>query len=179
MDVGIFMASGRRLRAWLIIPPLLIVSVGMGSHAWQQRAQWRLQETKAISDVLPSFMMARGEVLDLAEDFKTDGGKEMGSFLQDLAEQNKFSMGTSVSMPDQKQQQKAVPVQNYMVKGSASFMNIQLFINKVKSEQRLLSVSSIKIEQPKEGSGGALYEVEIIFELLLLDGMKVFNGGVQ
>lgn len=185
MDVGIFMASGTRLRIWLILPPVLIVSIGLGSHAWQQRAVWKLEETKAISNVLPSFITARGEVLDLVESFKTDGGKDlvsqaqMGSFLQEMAEQNNFT-GTSVSTPDQKNQpQKAVPVQNYMVKGSARFMDIQLFINKAKSEQRLISVSSIKIAQPSEGSAGEQFEVEILFELLLLDGMKAFDGGTQ
>jgi len=186
MDVGIFMVSGWRLRAWLIIPPLIMVSVGMGSHAWQQKAEWQLQETTALSEVLPSFITARKEAIDLVEGFKSERSGELaskdqlGSFLQDMAEQNNFSMGTAVSMPDQKnKQQKAVPVQNFVVVGAASFTDIQLFINEVKTEQKLLSVNSIQIKQPTELSEDGLYDVEIVFELLLLDEMKAFNGGVQ
>ncbi len=187
MDVGIFMASGGRLRAWLIIPPLLIVSVGLGSHAWQQRAEWRLQETQALSEVLPPFIAARKEAVELIEGFKTAAGGELasedqlGSFLQEMAEQNNFSTGTTVSMVNQKKQkQTAVPVLHAVVNGAASFTDIQLFINAVKTEQRLLSVSSLKITQPTElTEGDGLYDVEIVFELLLLDEMKAFNGGIQ
>ena len=186
MDVGIFIASRARLGVWLVIPPLLMVTVGLGSHAWQQRAQWQLQEAKALSEILPPFITARKEAVNLVEGFKSEGSGELaskdqlGSFLQDMAEENHFSMGTAVSMPDQKNNpQKAVPVQNFVVKGAANFTDIQLFINEVKTEQKLLSVSSIKIMHPAERSGDGLYDVEIIFELLLLDEMKAFNGGIQ
>lgn len=182
MDVGIFMASGRRLKAWLIIPPLLMVSAGLGSHAWQQRAEWRLQETKALSEVLPPFIAARKAATDLFEDFKTSDGGELGSedqlisFLQDMAQKNDFMVGT-VNVVAQNKQQQAVPVLNAVVRGEGDFSAIQLYINEVKSEQRLLSVSSIKIVQPTDRSTGDMYDVEIIFELLLLDEMKIFNGG--
>ena len=186
MDVGIFMASGRRLRAWLIIPPLLMVSVGMGSHAWQQRAQWQLEKTTALSEVLPPFITARKDAITLFDGFKTSEGEELGSedqlisFLQDMAQQNDFIVDT-VNMVNQKiRQQKAVPVLNAVVHGAGDFTAIELYINEVKSGQRLLSVSSIKILQPNnDGSEGRLYDVEIVFELLLLDGMKALNGGIQ
>ena len=185
MDVGIFMVSGGRLRMWLIIPPLLMVSVGLGSHAWQQRAQWRLQETKALSDVLPPFVAARRDAVELIEGFKTSSGEELGSenqlisFLQDMAQKNNFMVGTVNVVVREKRQQKDVPVLNAVVRGQGDFTAIQLYINEVKTEQRLLSVSSIKIVQPTERSIGDGYDVEIIFELLLLNEMKAFNGGVQ
>jgi len=185
MDVGIFMASGRRLRAWLIIPPLLIVSVGLGSHAWQQRAQWQLQETKALSEILPPFITARKTAVDLFEGFKTAEGGELGSedqlisFLQEMAQQNNFLVDTVSVVSQKQQQQKDVPVLNAVVRGQGDFTAIQLYINEVKTKQRLLSADSIKIVQPTEASGGELYDVEIVFELLLLDGMKTFNGGIR
>jgi len=179
------MASGRRLKAWLIIPPLLIVSVGMGSHAWQQRAQWQLEKTKALSDVLPAFIESRKEAIALFEGFRTAGGEELGSedqlisFLQDMAQQNDFIVD-SINVVDRKnRQQAAVPVLNAVVRGAGDFTAIQLYINEVKAGQRLLSVGSIKIAPPDNLSGGNLYDVEIIFELLLLDDMKAFNGGIQ
>ena len=185
MDVGIFMASGRRLRAWLIIPPLLMVSVGMGSHAWQQRAEWQLEKTKALSEVLPPFIAARKDAVTLFEGFKTSAGEELGSedqlisFLQDMAQQNDFIVDSINTVNQKSHQQKAVPVLKTVVRGAGNFNAIELYINEVKTGQRLLSISSIKLMQPSDGSGGDLYDVEIIFELLMLDGMKVLNGGIQ
>ena len=185
MDVGIFIASGRRLGAWLIIPPFLIVSVGMGSYAWQQRAEWQLEKTNALSEVLPSFISARKAAVTLFEGFQTSVGEELGSedqlisFLQDMAQQNDFIVDTINVVDRKNQQQKAVPVLNAVVRGAGDFSAIQLYINEVKTGQRLLSVSSIKIVPPDNLSEGALYDVELVFELLLLDDMKAFNGGVQ
>jgi len=159
MDVGKFKVSGLRLKMWLIIPPLLMVGVGLGSHAWQP--------------------------VGLFEGFKTAVGGELGSedqlisFLQDMAQQNDF-MVDSVNVVDRKsQQQKAVPVLNAVVRGKGDFTAIQLYINEAKAGQRLISANSIKIVQPTDVSGGDLYDVEIVFELLLLDEMKSFNGGIQ
>ncbi len=184
MDVGIFMASGGRLRAWLMIPPLLIVGLGLGSHAWQQRAQWQLQKTTALSEVLPPFIAARKDAVVLFESFKIAEGGELGSedqlisFLQDMAQKNDFLVDTVSVVSQQQQQKKVVPVLNAVVRGEGDFTSIELYINEVKTEQRLLSVNSIKIAQPTESSGGELYEVEIVFELLLLDDLKAFNGGL-
>ncbi len=178
------MVSGMRLKVWLIIPPLLMVGVGLGSHAWQQRAQWQLQEAKALSEVLPPFIAARKAAVGLFEGFKTSAAGELGSedqlisFLQDMAQQNDFMVG-SVNVVDQKNQQQALPVLNAVVRGEGGFAAIQLYINEVKTEQRLISVGSIKIMQPDEGSLGDVYNVEIVFELLLLDGMKSLNGGAR
>lgn len=185
MDVGIFIASGRRLRAWLIIPPLLIVSTGLGSYAWQQRAEWKLEKTNALSEVLPSFILAQKAAVTLFKGFETSVGEELGSedqlisFLQDMAQQNDFIVD-SINVVDRKsQQQKAIPVLNAVVRGAGDFTAIQLYINEVKAGQRLLSVGSIKIAPPDNLSGGELYDVELIFELLLLDDMMAFNGGLQ
>ena len=185
MDVGIFMASGRRLMAWVTIPPLLMVSVGMGSHVWNQRAQWQLEETKTLSEVLPSFIVAKESVTELFEGFgSVDVGglgseDQLISFLQDMAQQNDFMVDSVSVIKSKSQQKKAVPTLNAVVLGKGDGTAIPLYMNRVKTEQRLLSVSSIKISQPLEGFLGGLYEVELVFELLQLDGMKAFNGGIQ
>lgn len=185
MDVGIFRASGGRLRAWLIIPPLLMVCVGMGSHAWQQRAQWQLEKTKALSKVLPPFITARKDVIALFDGLKTSVGEELGSedrlisFLQDMAEKNDFIVDRVNVVNRKNVQKKSVPVLNAVVQGAGDLMAIELYINAVKTGQRLLSVDSIKLAQPDKSSGGNLYDVEIVFELLLLGDMKTLNGGVQ
>ena len=179
------MASGRQLRVWLIVPPLLMASVGLGSYAWQQRALWHLQEVQALSDVLPSFIGARKEIVALVEGFKTSTGGDIGSedqlisFLQDMAQKNNFVVDTvNVIARKNKQQNKAIPVLNAVVHGVGDFTAIQLYINEVKTEQRLLSVSSVKVSQPSESSAGR-YNVEVVFELLVLDEMKALNGDFQ
>lgn len=182
MDVGIFIVSGWRLKTWLIIPPLLMVSVGLGSYAWQQRAQWQLQEAQALSDVLPPFIAARRAASDLFGDLKTATGGEVGSedqlisFLQDIAQQADF-MVSGVNVVDQKQQKASVL--HVAVRGEGDFTAVQLYINEAKSKQRLLSVDSIKVMSPTEQSEGGLYNVEIVFELFLMDEMKALGGGGQ
>jgi hypothetical protein len=182
MDVGIFLASRKRLMVWLIVPPLFIAGIGLSSYAWQQRAHWQLQETKALAEVLPPIITARKEVLELIKGFNSSAGGELGSenqvilFLQDMDQLNDFVV-ESVDVVELKgAKKKAVPVLNAVVNGSGDFRSIEQYINKVKTEQRLLSVNSIRVSQPKEPTAGA-YEVAIIFELLLLDDMKAFNGG--
>jgi hypothetical protein len=185
MDIGIFKASGRRLKAWLIIPPLCIVSLGLGSYAWQQQSHWRLEQTKALSEVLPPFITAQKEALALAESLKASSSGNLGSedqlisFLQDMAQQNDFIVDRVSILAANKRQKKVVPVLNAVVRGEGDFTSIELYINQVKTEQRLLSVSSIKVLQPTEISVEELYNVEIVFELLLLDDLKIFKGGAQ
>lgn len=182
MDIGFFKVSCVRLQAWLIIPPLLMVTVGLGSYAWQQRAQWQLQETQALSDVLPPFIAARKAASDLFEGLKTDSGGELGSedqlisFLQDIAQQYEFTV-EAVNVVDQKQQSSSVL--NVAVRGEGNFTAVQLYINEAKSKQRLLSVDSIRIMQPSEQSEGGSYDVEIVFDLLLMDEIKALGGGGQ
>jgi hypothetical protein len=65
MDVGKFKASKRRLMAWIVIPPVIIVGVGLSAFALQERAQWRLQQTQSLSDVLPPFIQSQREASEL------------------------------------------------------------------------------------------------------------------
>lgn len=187
MDIGIFISSGRRLKVWLVTPPLIMVVAGLGSLAWQQRADWQLTKTKALAEVLPGFIEARREAADLAGIFHRAGGgglaseDQLGSFLQDMALRNDFVVG-SVSVVDRAKQQqlKALPVLYAVVEGTGDLMATQLYINKVKAEQRLLSVDSIRVGQPTDSDATAgQYEVTIVFELLLLDGTQAFAGGSQ
>lgn len=181
------MASGGRLKAWLIIPPLLIVGLGLSSNAWRQRSHWELQKARALSEVLPAFITARKDVMGLIDGFKQSSAGEIGSedqlisFLQDMAQQNEFLVDTVnvITQKNQRQpQQKAIPVLNAVVRGSGDLAAIQLYINQVKTQQRLLSVSSLRMSPPKD-AGSTLYDAEIIFELILLDELQTAKGGAQ
>ena len=163
---------------------LLMVSVGLSSHAWRQRAHWQLQKTEAFSEVLPSFIEVRKDVMGLVDGFKTSAVGDIGSedqlisFLQDMAQKHNVMVDTVnvVEQKTQRQQQMTIPAINAVVIGSGDFMAIQLYINEVKAAQRLLSVSSINISMP-QNSSSELYDVKIVFELLLLDGTKLSEGG--
>jgi len=185
MDIGLFISSPRRLTAWLIIPPLLISCFGLSSYAWRQRAHWQLQETKELTEILPPFFMARKSVIEMVDGFRLTTAGEIGSedqlisFLQEAAPDSGFMVDT-VNVTDQNRMKvkKPVSVLNAVVLGTGSFTAIQLYINEVKSSQRLLSVSSMKIVEADEAAEG-YYDTELIFELLLLDELKVSSGGAQ
>jgi len=183
MDAGIFLVSGRRLKAWLILPPILIASVGLGSYAWQQQAEWQLKKAEALSDILPEFIKVREEAVLLVESLHTSVGGELasrdqlGSFLQDMAKYNDFKVATvDIIGAPKSRQNKVIPVLHAMVRGHGDFLSTELYINKVKTEQRLLSVNSIVAQQPEDDSKEGVYDVTIVFELLILDDMAVFNG---
>ena len=184
MDVGIFKTSGTRLQLWLILPPLIMVSVGLGSHAWQERAQWKLEETQALSEILPPLIAARRDVMNLFKDFVSASGSELGSedqlisFLQDMAQQNEFMLDT-VNRVNLKKKNLAVPAMHAVVRGRGDFTAVQLYINEAKSAQQLLSVDAVKIQKPSEEVGEGIYDVEIVFELLLLDELKSITGGMS
>lgn len=183
MDVGIFKTSGIRLKLWLMLPPLLMVSIGLGSLAWRQRAQWQLEETEALSEILPPLIAARRDVMELFEGFGSATGNDVGSedqlisILQDMAQQNEFMLDT-VSRVDRTRKTQAIPIMNAVVRGRGDFTAVQMYINEAKSAQQLLSVDAIKVQMPSEEAEPGVYDVEIVFELLLLDEMKSIAGGI-
>jgi hypothetical protein len=67
---------------------------------------------------------------------------------------------------------------NAVVRGRGDFTAVQMYINEAKSTQQLLSVDAIKVQKPSEEAAEGMYDVEIVFELLLLDEMKSVAGGV-
>jgi hypothetical protein len=182
MDVGIFKNSGVRLKLWLILPPLLMISLGLGTRAWRERAKWQLEQTQALSEILPPLISARRDVVGLFKGFSTSSGGELDSedqlisFLQDMAQQNEFMLDT-VNRIEQKKQKRALPVMNAVVRGRGDFTAVQMYINEAKSGQQLLSVDAINIQQPPDTVGEGIFDVEIVFELLLLDEMESIAGG--
>jgi hypothetical protein len=183
MDVGIFKTSSARLTLWLLLPPLLMVSIGLGSNAWRVRAQWQLEETEALSEILPPLIAARRDVKGLFKGFGAASGNELGSedqlisFLQDMAQQNEFMLDT-VNRVDRTRKTEVLPIMNAVVRGRGDFTAVQMYINEAKSTQQLLSVDAIKVQKPSEEAAEGMYDVEIVFELLLLDEMKSVAGGV-
>ena len=183
MDVGKFKASRGRLMAWIGIPPLLIVSVGLSAYAWAQRADTRLIQNQALSDVLPVFIKAQKDAAELIADLGINEEDKIGSedqlisFLQEAALRRGFTVDAIQVVRQEKIQGKNVPVLSASVKGSGELTAIQLYINEIKSAQQLLSVSSIQLTQPKKMNTENTFDAKVVFDLLLLEEVLKTAGG--
>jgi hypothetical protein len=184
MDVGKFKASGGRLMAWIVIPPLLIVGAGMSSYAWQQRAEWRLRQNKALSDALPVFIKARQDASELITDLGVNERDKIGSedqlisYLQEAAVRRAFTVDAVQVVQEELVRGKKIPVLRASVEGSGEFTAIQLYINEIKSAQQLLSISSMELTQPTDRrEEDNIFEVRVVFDLLLIDEVLKTTGG--
>ncbi len=170
--------------AWIVIPPVMIVGVGMSAHAWQQRAEWRLRQNEALSDVLPVFIKAQGAAAELIEDLGVNqkdaisSEDQLISFLQEAAVRRAFTIDAVQVIRHDKQKGKTVPVLSASVEGFGEFTAIQLYINEIKSAQQLLSVRSMDLTQPKKRKqDDEIFEARVVFELLLIDEVLQTTGG--
>ena len=172
--------------AWVVVPPLLIVSIGLSSYAWKERAEWRLQQNKALSDVLPIFIKAQKDASELIEGLginerdKTIASEDqLISFLQEAALRRRFTVDAVKVVRHEQIRGKNIPVLNASVEGSGELTAIQLYINEIKSAQQLLSVSSIELSQEREHRSEGVYAAKVVFDLLLIDEVLKTVGGAQ
>lgn len=182
MDVGKFKASRRRLASWILIPPVLAVTAGLSSYAWQQRMEISMQETQSLSDVLPSIIEARRHAVELIENLGvTDesaiaSDDQLISFLQEVAVKQDFIVESVQVNRVQKSATQPFPMLRVMVDGSGEFRAIQLFINDIKSSQQLLSVDSVSLTLPRQSQGDGQFSASMVFNLLLIDEVLQSGG---
>ena len=161
--------------AWIVVPPLLIVVVGLGSSAWLKRSEWRLRQTESLSDILPAFIEAQREARELIDGLVLDKEDQIGSedrlisFLQEVAFRRGFTIDAVQVARREQAQDKEIPVLNAMVEGSGEFTDIQCYINEIKLSQQLLSVNSINLTQPRMQDQKGLFKARIVFDLLMVD----------
>ena len=187
MDVGIFKVSKIRLIAWVVIPPVVIAAVGLSSYALRQKAEWRLKQTQALSDVLPAVTEAQTAVRKLFDDLGLTKEKRIASedqlisLLQDKAMQRNIVFKTVQVNRRDKSKGASVPALSAVVEAFGDVAAFQLYLNDIKMAQPLLTANSIKIEQRSEdgGGGGGDFELNVIFDLLLLDNHLIASGGPQ
>ena len=186
MDIGKFKASGGRLMAWIVIPPLLIVTVGMSAYAWQQRAEWQLLQNESLSEVLPVFVKAQREASELITDLGVNEKDKIGSedqlisFLQEAAVRRAFTVDAVQVVRHEQIRGKNVPVLSASVEGYGEFTAIQLYINEIKSAQQLLSVSSMELTQPDNRQVGKdVFDARVVFDFLLIDEVLKTTGGAK
>lgn len=184
MDVGKFKASRKRLMAWIVIPPVLAVSVGLSTFAWRQQMERSYLEAQALSDVLPGIIEARLGAIGLIDSLGVNEESAIGSadqlisLLQEAAVRQDFVVESIQVDRQEKSREHSFPVLNVEVDGNGEFRDIQLFINEVKSSQQLLSLYSVNLTLPRQNLGAGRFNASMVFNLLLIDEV-LQSGGVQ
>ena len=185
MDVGMFKVSKTRLIAWIVIPPVLITTVGLSSFALRQRAEWRLRQTQALSDVLPEVIEAQAKVQQLFEDLGLSEEKRIASedqlisLLQEKAIQRNITFETVQVIRRDKSKRSNIPALSATVEAFGDVAAFQLYLNDIKVAQPLLTASSIKINQRTDSGGDGDFELNVVFDLLLVDEVLKASGGSQ
>jgi hypothetical protein len=185
MDVGIFKVSKIRLITWIMIPPVLIASAGLSAFALSLRAEWRLKQTEALSDVLPAVIQAQAEVRQLFEDLGLTEEKRIASedqlisLLQEKAMQRNITFKTVQVVRRDKSKGSNVPVLSAMVEAFGSVQAFQLYLNDIKMAQPLLTADSISLDQRTDGGQDGDFELKVVFDLLLVDEVLKARGGSQ
>ncbi len=183
MDVGIFKASKTRLALWVAVPPILIVAVGLSSFALQQRAEWQLQETKALSDVLPEVVNAKRDVqelydkLGLSEEKRISTGDQLIAILEEKARHRRIDLKKTQIIDRETAKGSKIPVISVIVEASGEFADFQLFLNDVKSAHPLVTARTITLQQSEENDIKAGFDLKVVFDLLLVGDVLKAHGG--
>jgi hypothetical protein len=175
MEVGKFKASRGRLVAWILVPPLLIVGIGLSSFAMKLQSEADLNRTRRLAEVLPNVVMARQEAEALLDGFyNSEAGSvqsedELISFLQGYAAKVDFRVD---SLKVDRRAKGPTPVLVATVKGNGSFSEVQQFLGDVTASQQLLSESTLQITQIIDDYGVASCRMDVTFELVLSNSQK-------
>ncbi|WP_372846101.1 hypothetical protein [Pontiella sp.] len=175
MEVGKFKSSRGRLVAWILVPPLLIVGIGLSSFAMRLQSEVELDQTKRLAEMLPQVVMARQEAEALLDDFYESGAgsvqteDELISFLQGFAAKVDFRVN---SLKVDRRTKGPVTLLVATVKGNGSFNAVQQFLGDVTANQQLLSESALQITQMIDDYGVASCRMDVTFELVLSDSRK-------
>lgn len=185
MDIGVFRASRVRLMVWIVVPPLLIVSLGLGTEALKRRSEWELNRTKEMTKILPKLIQMRERASDVLIEFKKgseeqviESEDQLISFLQEEAQQVGFTVDSIKVERRSSEVNPSISVLVASVKGTGSFDAIELYLGDVTTAHCLLCESAIKLSQVQEYNAG-FYRAELAFELTLLHGSKGASGGVK
>ncbi len=183
MDVGIFKASKTRLVLWIIIPPLLITLVGLSSYSMRQRAVWKLEQTRAMSDIMPDVIQAREDVHQLYDSLGLSAGKRITSgdqliaLLEESARKRNISLRRTQILERDKEQGREVPVISAIMEATGELNNFQLFLNDVKSSYSLVSARSIVLNEGREEMDESSFQLKVVFDLLLVNEVMKSSGG--
>lgn len=183
MDVGLFKASKTRMVLWIVVPPMLITAVGLSSFALKQRAEWRLKQTRALSNVLPDVIRARKNVqnlvdnLGLSEERRITTGDQLITLLDEKAAHRNIELKRTQIVQREQNRNSSIPVISAVVEASGDFAGFQLFLNDVKSAHPLISARTIELTQGREDALEEGFQLKVVFDLLLANDVLKATGG--
>ena len=182
MDVGIFKASKIRLIGWIVVPPILIVTVGLSSYALRQRAEWRLKETRALSDVLPDVVHARRDIkelydhLGLSKDKRITSGDQLINILEETARERDIELKRTQIVDREATRGSRIPTTSVIMEAAGGFDDFQLFLNDVKTAYPLVSARSIFLSEDEDNPDNTRFELKVVFDLLLVADVLKASG---
>jgi len=177
MDIGKFKSSRLQLTLWILVPPLLIVGVGLSTYALQLQSEWQLNRTKTMAEVLPKLAKAESAVVALLGQIDNPESQAISSedglisFIQSTARRVDFTVDSL------KVERKApgkgsgsdLPLLSAKVIGSGNIDAIQRFLADVGAAHQLLAESELQISQQSNGIDARNCRAEITFDLVLFE----------
>lgn len=182
MDIGKFKASRGRLIAWILIPPVLICSLGLSAYALRLQSEWQLNRTKSLSDALPRLVQTQRQAEKLIQGFQNSDAvviqseDELISFLQGAANDTSFIVDSLKVERAVSAENQNMPMLSAIVKGTGTFKGIGDFLNAVTVRQQLLSESKLQIKRAEKGFGDDLFQADVAFELILFNPANAGGG---
>ncbi|MDZ8119283.1 hypothetical protein [Pontiella agarivorans] len=167
---------------WVIIPPLLIVGIGLTSFALKLQSEWQLERTRVLADLLPRVNYARKAAQELMVRFReSESGSiktedELISFLQNAAQAAGFTVDNLKVDRRSSETGANVPILSARVRGTGTLLSVQNFMGDVSSRQYLLSETSVELSQSGMTEGEDTCRAEITFELILFQTGKTGGG---
>ncbi len=177
MDAGMFKASRVRLTAWIVVPLVLASVAGLSSHALRLQSQWSLSRTEKLAEALPKLAHTQQQGRELLDRFHESDSStiqsedELISFLREAAQRTDFVID-SLKVERRVSAQSKMLVLVASVKGSGSFEAIQKYLGDAAARQPLLFENSLKVSGASRSVGSSVFEADIVFELLMLNGSK-------
>lgn len=178
MDIGKFKSSRTRLVLWILLPPLIITGIGLSAYALRLQAEWELNRTRLLSNVLPELAQTRQDALELVSNFHASTAYSIQSeddliaYIREIERKAEFTIDTLEV--ERKSTKEDVSVLTAQVEGEGSFEAIQTFMSDVVSGQHLLFGSQLDIAQAQglDAKPSGQLTANVTFELILLDSLK-------
>lgn len=183
MDIGKFKSSRGRLILWVLIPPVLIVSVGLSSQGLRTQSEWKLKRAEALVDVLPRLAQVQGEAKQVINTFRGEQSTsiktedELISYLQNAASKVGFTID-SLKVERRPSAASNVPMLVADVKGVGTFIDVENYIGEVSSGQHLLYESSLRVSRSSHAVRADECQASITFDLVLFNSINASGGGL-
>ena len=184
MGIGKFKSSRGRLILWVLIPPVLIASVGLSSQGLRTRSEWELKRTEVLVEVLPRLARVQAEADAVLQEFRGEQSTsiktedELISYLQNAAGKVGFTIDSLKVERRRSANDKNVPMLVAEVKGIGTFIDVENYLGEVSAGQTLLYESSLKVSRSSTAVRADECHASITFDLVLFSALNPSGGGL-